>query len=502
MEVWNYFVDALETLCSWQGVLYIVCGTMAGIILGAIPGLGGGTLVLVLLPLAYKMDIVLCMALFISINIGGISGGFIGSVLLGIPGTTSSLCTVWDGYEFTKRGDPVRPLSVAATCNFIGTVPSILLAIFTCKLIATWAVKLGPWEYAAMCFCAVTTVVGLSKGNMARSMIGVGLALILASIGADPMNGTARLTFGNPYLLGGMNIVNLMLGMFAAKIILFEYAKQEKVDMSTKVKVSGYKFPGKDLLQNIWNMIRSWITGTVIGFLPGLGGPVAAVVAYSNEKNISKSPEFGHGHIGGVIACETANNASIGGALIPMIALGIPGDAAMVQFMAAMSVHGINASPMLMRTNPEIVYMIFTAGLIAGVITLLYETLGMKTFPSILKVPYHYLYSLVIILAFVGGAMSTGNLYGLLVMLFGCVLGILMDIFKIPSLPFLMAYILAPMFEKNFRQGMNYSANGIAEFFSRPLSCAFIIIGLILMVWPLISPYVKKLFKRKSAENA
>ena len=500
MDIFSYFVSALQDICTPTGILYVIGGTMAGIVLGAIPGLGGSTLMLVLLPLSYKMDLVMAMALFISIEVGGISGGYIGSILLGIPGTTSSLCTVWDGYEFTKRGDPVRPLSVAATCNFIGTVPSIILAIATCKVIAAWAVKLGPWEYAAMCFCAITTVVGLSKGNMARSMVSAGLGLILASVGSDPMNGVARLTFGNRYLLSGMSIVNLMLGMFAAKIILFEYAKQSKTDTASKVKVKGYKFPGRDLLNNLGNVIRSWITGAVIGFLPGLGGPIASVVAYSNEKTIAKRPEFGHGDIGGVIACETANNASIGGALIPMIALGIPGDAAMVQFMAAMSIQGVNAGPLLMRTNPDIVYMIFTAGILAGIIALLYETAGMRTLPAILKIPYHYLYSLVIILAFTGAAMATGNVYGLLVTLFGCVLGIVMDVLRLPSLPFLMAYILAPMLEKNLRQGLNYSKNGIAEFFARPLSCAFIVIGLCLLVWPIAGPHIKKLFGKKTVK--
>ena len=155
METLGYFLDSLKELCSLTGFIYVVIGTLAGVILGAIPGLGSSTLMVVLLPISYKLDITMAMALFISITIGGMSGGCIGSIMLGIPGTSSSLCTVYDGYEFTKRGCPSRALSNAVFANFLGNIPSVILAIACCKVVATWAVKLGPWEYAALCFCAL-----------------------------------------------------------------------------------------------------------------------------------------------------------------------------------------------------------------------------------------------------------------------------------------------------------------------------------------------------------
>ena len=225
MEVLGYFVGALKDLCSLTGFIYVVVGTLAGVVLGAIPGLGSSTLMVVLLPISYRMNPTMAMALFISITIGGMSGGCIGSILLGIPGTSSSLCTVFDGYEFTKRGEPSRALSNAVFANFLGNVPSVILAIACCKVVATWAVKLGPWEYAALCFCAILMVVGLSKGNMVKSMVGVGLALFLSSVGEDPINATGRfLFFGRIEFLSGFNIISVMLGLFAAKIILLEYA--------------------------------------------------------------------------------------------------------------------------------------------------------------------------------------------------------------------------------------------------------------------------------------
>ena len=500
MSVWQFVVNALKDICTPQGILFVVGGTLAGMILGAIPGLGSSTLMVILLPISYKMDITMAMALFISITIGGMSGGCIGSILLGIPGTSSSLCTVFDGYEFTKRGKPSKALSAAVVANFLGNVPSVILAIIACKGVAAWAVKLGPWEYAALCFCAILMVVGLSKGNMVKSMVGVGIAIFMASVGEDPINAAGRfLFFGRLEFLDGFNIISVMLGLFAAKIILLEYARQEKQNNQLDVKVEGFRFPAAEFIKNKWLILRSWVTGAVVGFLPGLGGPVAAVMAYSHEKMIAKDKStWGHGEIGGVFAAETANNAAIGGALIPLLALGIPGDAAAVQFIAALNVQGINVGPMFMREQPNIVYMIFTGAILSGIIVFLFQTLGMKTFPALLKIPYHFLYSCVILLAFIGAYMSTNSFFGLLVAIFCCVLGVLMDFFGIPSLPFLMAYILSPMLELNIRRGMNYSANGVVEFFRRPFSCIFIIIGLGVLIYGFISPVIKR--KRGKAD--
>jgi len=501
MDLFDYLLSALKEIGTVTGIIYIVAGTMAGIVLGAIPGLGSSTLMVVLLPLAYKLNTNLVLGLFISIVIGGMSGGCIGSILLGIPGTSSSLCTVWDGYEFTKKGDPVRPLSAAVTVNFFGTVPSILLAVFACKVIAEWAVKLGPWEYAALCFCAILMVVGLSKGNLVKGMLGVGLALFLASVGEDPINASGRfILFGRLEFLKGFNIISIMLGLFAAKIILLEYARASKTEEKVDIKVGGYKWPGKDLAKNKWAIIRAWILGAVIGFLPGLGGPVASVMAYSTEKMLAKDKSnWGQGEIAGVMVPEIAKNSAVGGALIPLIALGIPGDASNVQFISALNVKGISVGPMFMREQPLIVYIIFVGAILSGIICLLYETLCMKTFPAILKIPYHYLYSTVIILALTGAYMSSGSFFGLFITLFSCVLGILMDIFGIPSLPFLMAFILSPMLELNIRRGFNYSANGLAEFFRRPISCIFIVVGLAVLLYGFLGPVIKKLFAKKAS---
>ena len=492
MNIAEYFLQSLQELMTPLGIVYLILGAVAGIVLGSLPGLSGGTLMTLLVPITFKMNIVLVMDLFMAIYIGGMSGGCIGSILLGIPGTNSSLPTTWDGYSLTCKGQPVRALSAAVVSNFIGTVPSIMLAIIACRFVAAWAVKLGPWEYAALCFAAITTVVGLSKGNIAKGLLGVGLALFLACIGSDPINASRRFTFGSIDLYSGIHIINIVLGMFAAKIILLEFATQSKAESGKNIKIQGFQFIRKDYWKNKWVMLRSWVTGAVIGFLPGLGGPAASAIAYANEKNLAKnSEEWGKGEIGGVIAPETANNAACGGAIIPMIALGIPGDMAMIQFIAVLNMQGIEVGPLLTKLQPGIVYMIFTAGILAGIVVLLFEIFGMRLFPAILKIPYHFLYPAVLVLTFIGAYLITGTIFGVFITVLACLLGLFMDYFDIPTMPFSLAYILAGLLEKNVRSALNYSRVGVAEFFTRPLSCFFIVLGLAVLVGHAVLPLIK-----------
>ncbi len=499
MTFLNAIAAALQTVFTLKGALYIFGGAFLGMFLGCIPGLSGGTLITLLLPLMWKIDPVLGLALLISIHIGSTSGGCIGSILLGIPGTSSSMATVWDGYEFTKRGDPVRALSAAVVSNAIGTIPGLLLAAALSSVIATWAVKLGPWEYASMCFASIAMVVALSKGDIVKGLVSVGLAVLLCSIGSDAVYGSQRLTFGSVNLYQGFNVVNILLGMFAANIILMEFARNEKAGAGEKIQVRRFKFPGRDLLDNLGNLIRSFLTGMFVGFLPGLGGPTSTVMAYSNEKALSKEKEkWGHGHIGGVIAPETANNAGIGGALIPMIALGVPGDAIMAQLMVALTCVDIEPGPLFMRQHIDIVYMLFVGGMIAAVFILLIQTLGMPLFPMLLKIPYHFLYPAILILCFIGAYLSAGNLWGVAVTLGACLLGLGMNSCKIPTMPFLMTFILSKLLERNLRLGFNYSINGGLDFLTRPVSLIFILVGVGVLCW---NGFGAKLWARRKAKK-
>lgn len=485
-------LETLQAIATPTGLLFILGGAVLGVLLGAIPGLSGGTITILLLPISYKMDPAMALGLFTAIYIGSTSGGCIGSILLGIPGTNSSIVTTFDGYPLTRKGDPVRPLSAAICSNFIGMIPSLIIAIVAAPLLAKLAVKLGPWEYFALCFCAISMVVGLSKGNASKGLIAVALAIIVASVGIAPISSTQRFTFKNLYLFDGFSIVNIMMGIFAAKIILIEFAKGSKVKEAANVKVKKFKLPLKDLADNTGNIIRSFLTGLFIGFLPGLGGKTSTFLAYSTERNLAKNKEeWGKGAIGGVIAPEVANNAGIGGELIPLIALGIPGSMPMTLFLAALTVHGVNPGPLLIRNNPEIVYMIYIAAIIAGLLILIIEIFGMPIFPKMLKVPYHYLYPVIIIVSLLGAFLSGNSLFALFVTLAACLFGLALDYFDIPIVPFVMTYILSPLLEKNLRMALNFSDTGFWSFFTRPVSAVFLFIGTGILIWNMVGQHIK-----------
>ena len=483
-ELLNNILIGIQNIFSPIGILYIFGGAFIGLVLGALPGLNGGVLTLLLLPVMYKMDPALALGVLIAVHVASEAGGCISSVLLGIPGTASSIATVWDGYEFGKAGDPVRPLSVSAVVNYIVCGIGLIVSAIACATIAKLATRLGPWEYAAMCFTAIAIIIGLSKGNIIKGFVAVGLAILVSSVGMDAVYGTKRLTFGSVYLYDGFNVINIMLGMYGLNLILSEFARRIKADVSKEIKVRKFKWPSKDINDNKGAILRSFIIGLFVGFIPGMGGPTAAPLAYATEKGLSKNKEkWGRGEIRGVIAPEAAHASSIGGALIPMIALGVPGDAVTAMFLVGLTVLGIDTGPMLMRNNPDIVYMIFVAGIIAATFVFLIQVFGMRLFPLLLKIPYQYLYPVILAFMLTSAYQVNNSIYGLFIVLGACILGIIMDICGIPKEPFIMTCILSSVFERNVRLAMNYSPSGAIEFLVRPVSCLFIIIGVCALVW-------------------
>ncbi|PNV61125.1 Tat pathway signal protein [Clostridium sp. chh4-2] len=493
----SVFFSVFQTLFSPSCLALVFLGIAIGVVMGAIPGLGGGLAVTLVLPLTYTMNSVVAIAFLCSIYVGGTSGSFIGSVLMGIPGDVCSVATVYDGYQFTKQGDPVRPLSACVVANYIGTVPSLILAMVCCPLLANVAVKLGPWEYFGLGFCAITLIISLSKKNMCKGLMAAGLGLIVKCIGTAPICGTQRFAGGSYYLTGGIGLSCVMLGIFAGSTILMEYARDEKAAASELVKVSRFRWPGRDLMNNVGTILQSWGIGAVIGFLPGMGSALSNVVAYAKAKGSSKHPEeFGKGCIDGVIAPEVANNASIGGALVPMIALGIPGDGSTALLLGALTVQGVVAGPLMLKNYTNIVYMIYLACIFAATCVLIFEIVGMPIFPSILKIPYHYLYPAILVLVFLGAYISTGNIFAVVCTVAMAFVGVFMSWADLPPTPFILAYVLGETLETNLRRALSYSTNGWMSFFTRPVSCMFIVVA----VLSVVMPYVKAFFlKNKKA---
>lgn len=489
-----HFFSALQVLLEPANFLLLFLCSAIGIIIGAIPGLNAGMGIAILLSVTLGLSMETSFAMLIGVWIGGVSGGFIAAVLVGIPGTPSSIATCFDGYTMHKNGQTLKALGAGIFGSFIGTFFSIFIAAMLCPLIAELAVKLGPWEYFSLCFCAIVLISSFSRKNMLKGFAGAFIGMTLASIGAAPIDGTPRFTFGNYHLLGGLDMVALILGFFAIKEILTDTSREHEI--APLVKSKGFFDFGvtlKDFAENTGNIIRSFFLGLWIGFLPGVGSGLSNMVAYAQAKNSSKYPEkFGTGIVDGVFASEASNNASIGGAVIPMVALGIPGDSITAILLSALTIHGLQPGPLLLTSNPTAAYFVFAAVMVASVIVLIQQLSCMRLFPYILKIPYHYLYATIAVICFIGAYISTNTIFNIFLMLAFAALGVLLAIANISTTPLILGYILAPMLELNFRRGLSYSDLGIKAFFVRPLSLFFLILAVFSVVWPLIKEHRQK----------
>ena len=487
-------ISVFLSLFTVERILLAIIGVIIGIVFGAIPGLASSTALALMLPVAFSMDSYTAIIFLSNVWIGGCSGGLIAAILLGIPGQSSSIATCYDGYPLSQKGESVKALGIGILSSFIGTVGGVLIAYLFCPFIARWAVKLGPWELFSLCFCAIILVVTISKGDIWNGLIAASLGLIFSSVGFSPIDGAKRMTFGIISIYGGINLLALILGIFALGQILKNVAKGKTTNPNVNVSgIRGFGLTMKEFVSNIPNIIRSFMIGLWIGFLPGMGSGLSNMVAYASAKGSSKHPEeFGTGCIEGVFASEVANNASVGGAIIPMITLGIPGDTPTSILLGALTIFGVEAGPLLMTNSAQFANTFFAACLLAAAITLAVQFFGMRSFPLMLKIPFEYLFSAITVICFVGAFSNTNTLSNCWLMLVFAIIGFFLYYADLPTAPLLLGFILGPMLEKNLRKGLTYASNGIWSFFTRPISCILLLVAIGSLIWPIIRSAIKK----------
>lgn len=481
-------LTVIQSLAEPLNFLLMIAGTIIGIVFGAIPGLSNVTAQALLLPLSFAMKADTAIIFMSSIFVGGVSGGLISAILMGVPGSPANIATCFDGHPMAKKGRASRALGISIFSSFIATLASIAVAMLVCEPVARVAVKMGPWEFFSLCACAIVLVVSISKGNMFSGLISAGLGMLLGCVGIAPVDAAKRFTFGITSLLGGMPLLSVTLGIFAIASLLHNFARGDMAspDIDTG-NIRGIGFTMKEYWAHAKLVVNSFLIGLGIGFLPGMGAGLSNVVAYAAAKSSSKNPEkFGTGCDEGIIASEVSNNAAVGGAIIPMIALGIPGDTSTALLISALMIQGIEAGPNLMRNNTQLVYIFFAALLLSGVVTFLLECFGTRTFPYILRVPTCYLYSAIFMICMTG-AYANGNSYSYCYITVAMVvIGLLMAFGNLPLSPFILGFILGPMMEEYLRKGMTYSTNGFLIFLQRPASLCFLAIAVFFLFWPLL----------------
>ena len=495
------YLQALGILLQPANFLIMYVCALVGCVLGAIPGLSGGLGITLLLPMTFALNTEISFAMLVGMYVGGVSGSFIAAVLVGIPGSASSIGTCYDGYPMTKNGKAAKALSIGITGSFIGTFVSIIVAMLCSGAIADIALKLGPWEYFSLCLMAITMVVGLSNGSIFKGLMAAFLGLFLSTVGADKVTNQLRFTFGNTNLYGGINMVCMLMGTFALQQVATAYAKgqQDMPPVDTK-SLKGFGLTLKDFTSNMKVILVSLVIGLFIGFLPGMGSGISNLIAYGQAKKMDKHPEkFGTGYDPGVWATEVANNAGVGGALIPMISLGIPGDGTTVLLLSAMTIKGLQAGPMFIQTNPVLAALIFLIVLVSAILIFFTEIGTKRWFPYLLKAPYHYLFSAIMMICFMGSFSATTSMFSVYMMIRFGVLGVIMDMFGMPMTPLMLSFILGPKIEEYFRTGCSYARGDLTSFITRPISLIFILVAIYSVVGPIIT---KKIKDKRAAKNA
>lgn len=479
--------QALLQLASPTGLALVLLGTTLGIFVGAIPGLTGTMLIALTLPLTYGADPQYAMTLLISIYVGAISGGMITATLLRMPGTPASIITTLDGYPLAKKGKPERALALGVMASFVGGMISWAFLVLLAKPVAQLSTRFGPFEYFSLVLTALVLIASIGGKSLSRSLLAGMLGILASMPGIAAATGQTRLTFGFTELNDGFQLLPVLIGLFAVNQIMRDIAAMKSTPEAIKLGERTYKWRWSDFKEHLINMIRSSVIGTWIGLLPGIGANIGSVAAYSVAKSTSKTPkEFGTGHEPGVVAAESANNATVGGALIPLIAMGLPGSVVEAILLGALVIHGLQPGPRLFSDSPGIVYTIMGAMFLANIVMVVIMSRSMRLLARLAEIPREYLLPVILTFCVIGSFALSNRLFDVWVMLAFGGLGFLLESWRIPLAPFVIGFVLGPIAEENLSAGLMSTNGDWSPIVTRPISLTLVLIAIVLLVVPLV----------------
>lgn len=484
-------------------IALVAVGVVVGIIFGSIPGLTATMAIVMFLPVTYAMQATEGISMLVALYIGGISGGLISAILLNIPGTPSSVATCFDGKPLADKGQATKALGVGVVFSFVGTIIGIAILVWLTPVLCNFALKFQAYEYCSLAVFSLSMVIALTGHDMPKGLISACLGGLLATVGLAPIDSRPRFTFGMYQLNNGFALVVLLIGLFAISEVM-AYAEtvraKQKYIINEDVKIKGFGFSMKEFISQIPNAIVSALIGVGIGILPGIGGGVSCMISYTVSKNTSKKRDlYGTGIIDGVVASEAANNGTIGGAMIPLLSLGIPGDAATAMLLGGLMVHNVAPGPLIYDKNGTVVYAIFFAMTLAAIFMMLFMLLGMKFFVSVLKVPKNYLLPIVIVLCGIGAIGNANMLFDTYAMVGFGLMAYLLIKAKIPTVPMILGFILGPTFETNLRRVSQLASSD--PFTNHPIFCFFIAATVLVVIFSVRSN-LKDAKRAEAAEKA
>lgn len=483
------FADGFSQIMEPQILLLCLAGVILGIFFGASPGMTSSMGIALILPVTYGMDIVHGMSILLGIYIGSISGGLITAILINIPGTPASVATTFDGHPMAERGEGGRAIRIGTLYSLLGGLFSLIILFAISPVLARWALKFSYEEYFAIGLLSLTLIASLSGKSLVKGMLSALIGIVFTTVGMAPVDTVRRFTFGIRDLDAGFKLLPLMIGVYAVMEVIKAAGSAEQGDM----KILNYKSKGigvswKEFREQFKNFIVSSGIGTGIGILPGLGAAISNLISYSVSKNMSKHPEkYGTGCIDGLIASETANNAVSGGAMIPLLTMGIPGDAGTAMLLAAFMLHGITPGPLLFQTHGNVIYAMFAILIVANIMMFVVQLYGLPGFLKLLMIPRNILLPIVMVLASVGAFAMNNRVFDIWSIFMFALVGYGLSRFDFPPAPVVLGFVLGPIIELNFRRGMMSSYGNFAAFFTRPIAGTVLVLTILILIWQVVS---------------
>jgi putative tricarboxylic transport membrane protein len=496
MEMTHSLITGFLCILNPMNLLFCFSGVLVGTLVGVLPGLGPPAAIALLLPATIKLTPLQGIIMLAGIYYGAMYGGSTTSILINVPGESASVVTCIDGYQMARQGRAGAALGISAFGSFIAGTLSIILLMLVSPPLSRLVLRFGPPEYFSLLILGLILLAYLSSGSAVKAYMMAALGIFLGTIGQDRMVGSLRFTCGLDFLMEGVGLVPAIMGLFGISEVLLN-VEQSLEKRVFKTHISSLLPTLQDWKRSIMPMLRGSFLGFLLGALPGGGVIISSFTSYAIEKKLSKSPEqFGKGAIEGVAGPESANNAATGGAMVPLISMGIPSNAVMAILMGGLLLHGVKPGPFFIKEYPDLFWGLIASMYIGNVMLLGLNLPLIGIWVKILKVPYYLLFPLIILFCLIGAYSVNNSTYDIYVMVIFSLLGFLMKKFKYDGVPLVMALVLSNMIEVTLRQSLLMSDGSFLIFFQRPISLGLMVFSMLVVLANFIH-----LFKRRSIEG-
>lgn len=486
-------LNGFQIIARPETFLLIFSGTILGVVFGAMPGVSASMAVALALPFSYAMEPVIAIAFLTSVFCSSITGGGVTAILFKIPGTPANAPTTFDGYPMAQRGEAGKALGISLVCSALGGLVSAFAMGLLAPQLSAVALRFGPGELFAVSFLGLSVLSCLDSGNIVKTLISGLIGLWMACIGMDPLLGIPRFTWGSDMLLSGVEMIPVMIGMFAVTEVVKQTVKPRSIEGVGKNRGVKTKIPKlSEFLKIKWVIIRSAVMGTIVGLLPGAGATIASFLSYTTEKKISKHPEkFGTGFEDGIAAAETANNAATGGSMVPLLALGIPGGNAAAIMMSALALQGVQMGPLLVRTQPDFLSSVFASMILTNILMVIIAIGVAKVFAKILSVPYSFLGSAIIMLAAIGSYALKNSTGDIVLMAAAGIFGYMLSKQGFSAAALILGLVLGNMCESNLRRAVKMTNGDVLAAFTSPITTPILLVCAVMFVYPIIKAIIK-----------